>query len=112
MHVFDRIEVDIVHVTREIVIVSNRVLPKAALPQRIFASAIRPKRGVKRGQSPRESALDGAPPPGKIRVSFGQCKNGVQMIRKHNNCVDGEGISPPSQSERHSQFSDMINQGA
>ena len=68
MAVLDRIEVNIVDVTFEIRIVSDRVLPKAALPDSLFSFDDLARRTRLIGKTTREAAFDQAPSNGEIQV--------------------------------------------
>ena len=92
MAVFDRVVMDVIHVSRKIFVVANGVFPEAPLPYAAFAfrgAARRQPLWVRQGAG--ESGFDGVPARRKIRVAFRQCPDAMQMIGKNHGCVDREG---------------------
>jgi len=87
MAMLDRIEVNVVDVTLEVVLIAERMLPIAPLPNAPFTligSAWRylfPSR-----QTTRERRLDQSPAGREIRVTLRQRPYRVQMIRQHHRC--------------------------
>jgi hypothetical protein len=68
----DRIEMDVVDMTREIVAVADRVLPEPPLPQRKIAIAVALQRGPSLDQRAGEMPLDPTPSTGKSASSIGK----------------------------------------
>ncbi len=66
---FDRVVVDVIHMPPEIEVVAYGMFPIPTLPSIIFALCVAMRGTVTFRNRPRESALDGAPPPGVIGVS-------------------------------------------
>jgi len=94
--VFQRIDVDIIHMRPEIRLVAYQVFPITALPNAAFAT---PKayRGsmfaVRQGFG--KAGLDQAPSGGKIRVAWRQFDHTVKVFRQHDPCVNNKGMLLP-----------------
>jgi len=78
--VLDRIEVDVVDVSLEILLVPNGVFPKAPLPQRIFAIAMALDRRAGGDKTMRDMRLDPPPAAGEIGIAGWQRPDGMQVI--------------------------------
>jgi hypothetical protein len=86
-----RIEVDVVDMPRQVGLVTDRVLPIAALPQSFLAFSDVSRRSRCRGwKSARNPGFDQIPARGKIRVILRQRPDGVQVIRQDadRNCLE------------------------
>lgn len=104
----DRIEMHVVHMTSEVAVVTNLVLPIAPLPntpltlaQPARANRFRPR------QPPRKAGLDERPALWIIRIAFRQAPNRMQVIGQHHHRDDFEGMALPNQSHRGAQQLDV-----
>jgi len=99
--VFDRIEVDVIDVTFEVRIISDRMLPKPSLPDSRFAPPdLAPRPQLRGRQLAGESAFDLAPASREIGIARRQSPNGVEMVRQ-----DADGI----RYERQAHLNRTIN---
>ena len=107
----DRIDMDVIHVTREIIVIANGMLPIASLPDTAFALG-----GTALGnpfaghETPRKCRFDQPPARGKVCVVLGQGPDRVQMIRQHNHRIDRERVMPAYLTKRGAQLFDVIRQ--
>jgi hypothetical protein len=111
MPMFDRIEVDIVGVLREILFIAQRTLPIAPLPNTAFAlfrAACGPAPAGR--QAPRGLRLDQPPAQCKISVAFRQHPDRMQMVRQDDDGFDVERTAPPNIAERLAQEVDGIDE--
>ncbi len=74
--------------SREVVIVADRVLPIAPLPKREFTIAVPSDVCARIEQMGTEISFDAPPPAGKIRVVGRQTKERMQMIRQDHDGID------------------------
>jgi hypothetical protein len=108
---FDRIDVDVVDVTGEIIFITNGVLPVTPLPYTAFALG-----GPALGNSfaswntARESRFDQPPTRGKVSIAVGHSPDRVKMIGQNNHRVDREWMVMPRLPKRCPQFVDMFRQ--
>jgi hypothetical protein len=93
--VLDGIVVDVIDVAGEIVIVADQMLPEPPLPELIFAPLVTGERNPVTSQRPAEASLDGAPAVLVIGVAGRQGPQGVQVIGKHDDRVNGKGALAP-----------------
>src|SRR5215212_3182446 len=98
----DRVEVHVVDVALEILFTSNRMLPKAPLPQRIFAVAMALDRRPGSNEPMREMRLDSLPAAREIRITGRQCPDGMRMVGQDHNGIDRERTLVPRDAECHS----------
>ena len=81
MPVFDRIEMDVIEVPHKIVLVTQRVLPIAPLPNPTLSLGGTAGRDpFAAGQTARKSAFDQPPSQREIGIAFGQGPDHVQVI--------------------------------
>ena len=78
---FQGIDVNVIHVTLEILFVSDRSLPKSSLPQCKLAVTVANERHTGSDQLATEAALDATPATGIIGVVQRQCEDRMQMLR-------------------------------
>lgn len=108
---FDWIEVNIVHVSLQIGFVAHKMFPVASLPDTAFAF------GDPRGTStfagsdaPRESGLDMAPAERERIIARRQRPQAMQMIGKHDDCIDAERARLARRMECTAQFVNALSQ--
>ncbi len=106
----DRVEMNIVHASFEILIVAYRVLPETSLPKRILATVIPDNGRARCDNTPGERSLDRLPTAGKIGVTGRQSQNGVQMIRQNYDRIDRKRFAIPRMAKRGAQQSNMIDE--
>ena len=70
--VFDRIDVDVIDVTREVVLVAYRVFPVTALPNPIFSVCIGDERKARGDERIGEMSFYAAPAIGVVGIAFGE----------------------------------------
>src|SRR5215208_5195842 len=97
----DRVEVHVGDVSLEILLISNCVFPKAALPKCIFAVAMALDRRPGSNEPMREMRLDSLPAAREIRITGRQCPDGMQMVRQDHNGIDRERTLVPRDTECH-----------
>ena len=109
--VLDRIEMDVRHVTIQIVIVPNLVLPISPLPDAALPLA-QPARADRLTlcKSARKPRLDERPARRLVRIVFGQAPDRVQMIGQDHHRDDLERVALPGQSLHGSQRFNVRNQ--
>src|SRR5438552_9309132 len=95
----DRIEVDVVDVSLEILLSSNCVLPKSPLPERVFAAAMALDRHARGDKAMREIRLDTLPAAGKIGIARRQRPYRMQMVWQDHDGVDRERTLMPRDAE-------------
>jgi len=83
--VFDRIVMDIIHMSAPIRFIPDKVFPKPALPHRGFAAAV-----DRCNRCAGYEVFDQAPAGGEISVILGQLPDAVQMVRQDDDGIDGE----------------------
>ncbi len=91
---FDRVEVDVVHVGRIVVVVADGVLPESPLPDAAFGfggAACGAGFGFRDGSG--EFGFDDLPAGGKVGVAFGQGPEAVRVVGQDDPGVDVEGQS-------------------
>jgi hypothetical protein len=74
----DRIEMNIIRASFEVLIVAYRVFPETSLPKQILATVIAGNSRARCDDTPGERSLDRLPPTGKIRVTRWQSQNSMQ----------------------------------
>lgn len=100
----DRVEVDIIHVRREILVVADRVLPEAPLPDAAFLAAqARLGAPLASGQTSGEDRLDQPPACREIGVGCRQGPNAMEMLGEHYPRVDRERVASADDTNRVSQ---------
>lgn len=104
------IEVDVVHMAIKIVFISNRVFPKAPLPQAVLTARIFRHLNALFFNQASKPVLDTPPSSGVIRISYGQGPYSVQVLRQNDNCIDGKGALASSIAQSPSQKIDMLYQ--
>src|SRR5258708_28373799 len=102
---------NVVNVPREVLLVTNGVLPEPPLPERIFPVRMALHECSYRDHVAAEISLDPAPAAGKICVALRQRENRVQMIRQDNDCVNREWAFAPGCAERLTQGANVIHEG-
>ncbi len=108
---FHRIDMHVIDMACEIVIIPDRMLPIAPLPDAAFAFCYAAFRNPLPGnEAAREGRLDQPPPGGKGRVALRQRPDCVQVIRKHNHRVDGDRMPLPRLTKRGPQIIDVVRQ--
>jgi hypothetical protein len=109
--VLDRVDVDVIDVTGEVALVTNRMFPVTALPYPALAFG-RAAAGdaLACGQTSRERRLDQPPAHGKIGIALRQRPDRMQMIGQHDDRVDLERVSSPHVAKRGTECCDMIRQ--
>ena len=110
--VFDRVEMDVVHMMLEIHIIGDSVFPITSLPERVLAFLVACDRKAGFYDRMSERALDRAPPTREIVVARRQGPNGVKVIGKDDNCVNPERMLAPNRSERFAQRFNFFHQNA
>src|ERR1700730_3231607 len=96
-----RVEVNVIEVTHEVVLVAERVLPIAPLPNPALAfDAAAVGDWLASRQSMRKAAFDQAPAGGEIRIAIGQGPDRVQVIREDHGGFDREGMPCPHLAKR------------
>src|SRR5437867_2720008 len=96
---FYRVEVDIVHMPREILFVANGVLPESALPDRILPFPVALCHRTGRSRRPCEETFDPPPSAGKISVMGGQRHDRVYVIGQDHNRINGKRALGPRHSK-------------
>lgn len=92
MAVFDRVEVDVVHMGGVIGIVADGVFPEAALPDAAFGfggAACGAGFGFRDGSG--EFGFDDLPAGGEVGVAFGESPEAVRVVGQDDPGVDVEG---------------------
>ena len=107
----DRVEVDIIDMGREIVIVADRMFPKAPLPK----AALAPPQSCLRapltdGQVAGEDRLEHAPSCREIGVALRQRPNAVEMVGKHDAGVNHERSAPTDHTDGMPELIDVPRQ--
>jgi hypothetical protein len=108
---FDRIEMDIVGMPREILFIAQSMLPIAPLPNAaftLFRTACGPALADRRAA--REHQFDEPSPRRKISVAFRQRPDRMQMIRQDDDGFDVERMAAPNITERLAQEIDVIDE--
>jgi len=95
--VFDRIPVNVVEASLEIVFIANRVFPKSLLPNgslSVFPARCRVRcfTASSYRKRPREAFFDQPPSQGVILDSIGQRPDCVQVIGQQHECLDRHGM--------------------
>lgn len=109
--VFDRIEMNVIEMPRVIVVVANRMLPEAALPDAPFATARSyPGSLLRTWDRLHEADLDRLPSVGEILNPGRQCLHAVQVVGQHHPGVDVKGPLLAGQSYGFAQCVDVANQ--
>jgi len=75
--VFDGIDVDVIDVTREVVLVAYRVFPVAPLPNPIFSVCIRGEGKARGNDRAGKMTFYAAPAIGVVGVAFGEGEDSV-----------------------------------
>jgi hypothetical protein len=87
-----RVVVDVIEVTRKVVLATNGMLPEAPLPNPALALAHAPSRKpLPLGNSCGKAGLDVVPARGEITVSRRKRPDAMEMIGQYDDGVDGEG---------------------
>ncbi|OKO78388.1 hypothetical protein AC629_30545 [Bradyrhizobium sp. NAS80.1] len=109
---FDGVEVDVIDMAREIVFVTNRVLPIAPLPQNQLSVGVAGYvyTGMKQGTA--EMPLDPAPASREVGIIQRKFHDGVQMIRKDHYCIELERALLPSSPKGIAQGENLLDQDA
>jgi len=97
--VFDRIEMDVIDMPREVAVISDGVLPKSPLPKPEIAISKAFEIEARLNQGGAKMSLDSPPPAREIRIIWRQRKNGMQMVGKNRNSADREGPLSTSHAE-------------
>jgi hypothetical protein len=109
--VLERIYVTIFNVTRIISLVADQMLPESALPDAAFVACdAHGAEPLLLRQRSREAVLDQPPAHGKIAIVRRQFPDRMQVIGKHNECVDREGMALASKGDRLAQDRDVVDQ--
>src|SRR5260370_38988428 len=92
---FDRVPMQVIQKTFQVVLITAGVFPKSALPNRSFTMAqprktARPFRAACFQIRPGKDFLDLLPTNRVIIIAWGQDPNGVKMIRQEDNCENFE----------------------
>jgi len=98
--VFDRIEMNVIHVVLKIHVIGDGVLPITPLPQRVFALSVACDGQARFYDCTGECALDCAPPAGEIVVAWRQRPIGVKVIGKNDDGVNPERVLAANGAER------------
>jgi hypothetical protein len=89
--VLHRVEMNVIHMRREVPVVADRVLPVSPLPDTAFAPARHDRRSrLADAYGFRKPFLDRAPTAGEIGIALRQGPQAVHMIGKHDPGVDVE----------------------
>ena len=108
-----RVEVDVIHVSRVIAIIVDRVFPVAALPNAEFAFA---KSGsqypIAIGQRSGERGFDSSPAVGEVAVAQGKGPQAMHMVRQHDPGVDVKGRLPAHGAHCFAKRVDLRHQQA
>ena len=75
--VFDGIDVDVIDVTREVVLVAYRVFPVAPLPNPILSASIRDEGKTRGNDRAGKMTFYTAPAIGVVGIAFGECDDSV-----------------------------------
>jgi hypothetical protein len=111
MAVFDRIEVDVVNVTPQINVVTNRMFPVASLPDAPLTARTPDRRAIFRFRhAATEIRLDAAPPRRVIGIAFGQAPDAMQMLGQDHPCDHGKRPTRPLQRNAVSQAVEVCRQ--
>src|SRR5574337_1639419 len=107
----DRIEMHVLHMTGEVAVVPNLVLPITPLPNAplTLAPPARANR-LRPWQPPRKAGLDERPALWIIRIAFRQAPDRMQVIGQHHHRDDFEGMALPDQSHRGAQRFNIVGQ--
>ena len=103
------IEVNVIYVPLE-VLVTHRMLPEPALPKRVFSIPMSRNMSARFYDSGRETAFDELPPGWKIRVTFRQCHDDVNVVWQHDHGIDHERVLAARYRHRRTQGGDVIGQ--
>src|SRR5262249_2502578 len=105
------INVAIFNVTAVVLLIPDQVLPETALPYTAltaratdFAQPLRPRDRL------REHDLDQSPSHRKIRVSFGQSPNRVNVVGQYDECADVEWVPLACAARGLTQGFDLVGQ--
>jgi len=104
---------DVFDMPCEVLLVTNHMLPIAALPDPAFPlrrTAWRTELG--RRNLPRKAVLDEHPASGEVRVAGRQRPQGVQVIGENDHGVDAEGMRLAHPSRRFAQGIDVVDEQA
>lgn len=105
------IEVNVVHMRRQIPLVADRVLPISPLPDAALATADHDRRSrFTDAYAFRKPFLDRAPTAWEIGVVFRQCPQAVHVVGKHDPGVDLKGCAGADPSNRIPQHVDLPHQ--
>ena len=101
---------NIVDMPLEVVFVANGVLPKSSLPKRETAIRITLQLNSGINQCATEMSFDPPPVSRKICVIRRQCEDGMQVIGKNYNRLDGKGALATRYAKSLTQLADVTDQ--
>jgi hypothetical protein len=109
--VLDRVDMNVVDMTREIVVITNSVFPITSLPDPALSFGSTALGNLfTRAEASREGRFDQPPASGKVGITFRKSPDRVQMIRQHNHRVDRKRMTPPCFTKRNPQLLDTLCQ--
>ncbi len=88
--VLDRIDVDVIDVTGEVVVVAYRMFPVTPLPKTVFATCISNEGKACGHDRAGEMAFYAAPAVGVVSIVLGKSEDGVQMVGQDDDGVNVE----------------------
>src|SRR5262249_522670 len=101
---------NIIDMSSPVIFISNRVLPVSALPERVFALGVRDEGNTLPDKRESELTLDRFPAPRKVRVTWGQCPYGMQVIGQYNDCLNRKRLLSTNFSKGRPQEVNMQRQ--
>ena len=93
------IVVNVVYVSGEVLVITDRVLPISPLPECEFAVRVPLDVRADFKQTGAEITFDASPPGRKVRIVYGQSEDGVQVIRQDHDCIDRKMAAPAGSRE-------------
>lgn len=103
------IVVNVVYVSGEVLVVTDRVLPISPLPECEFAVRVPLDVRADFKQTGAEITFDASPPGRKVRIVYGQSEDGVQVIRQDHDCIDRKWPLLPGHAKRSAKYCDAID---
>ena len=101
---------NVIGVASKVRLAAEGMLPISSLPQSKLAVAVALDVDARIKQAAAEVALDPAPAPWEIRVSFRKCEDRMEMIGQDHDGIDCKWPLVSGQPKRCAQRADVIDQ--
>lgn len=108
--VLDRVAVNVGDVRRKIVQIGDHVFPEPTLPHPTLAPSAASGKVGRARKATGETGLDPPPPPGKVRVAFGQRPDAMQVVGQDADRNGPKRLAPRGVAIGGAQRGDVLDQ--